>query len=573
MDRSTVRPIAMIAALILIGVLLGAQLYTMKPPPPREIGSPDRLFSAERAKATLDELLAEEAPHPAGTKANIQVRSRIAEKLESYGYEVEKQDAVYYAENRAAFYSLQNLMAKLPGREDGPAVAVVAHHDSVGAGPGASDDMANVAAILEIARMLKQEEPFRNPILFLITDGEEHWLLGAKSFMEEHPWAKEIGAVINLEARGTAGRSIMFETSDKNSLLIDAYTRSVRSPEAASISYEIYKRMPNDTDFTVFKNAGIPGMNFAFIQNKELYHTALDNRENMSLGSLQHQGESVFNVVKKLANMDLNFPSLENRVYQSLFGVWFVSWPESWNIWGLWIDFALLMFVLFVLMKYKYLDKKMLGWGVLAWAVVVVVTVFGASSLMKGLSALSGVAEPWYAFPLASRIALAGSVLFLGWILGLYYAKKAGFWGLLMGNLFWWTIAAIALVYSAPLASYVALGPLDAAAYLLFVICFTPLKKYFFFRELAALIPALVTAFLWIGMAVAMDLAFGLAKSEWIAFPIALILTSLLPLCAVDKARRKSHKILLTLTLLVVIGSSAAALYFPPFSETAPQRI
>ena len=50
---------------------------------------------------------------------------------------------------------MQNVVARLEGTEQGPAVLLAAHYDSVAAGPGASDDGTGAATVLEIARALK----------------------------------------------------------------------------------------------------------------------------------------------------------------------------------------------------------------------------------------------------------------------------------------------------------------------------------------------------------------------------------------------------------------------------------
>ena len=142
---------------------------------------------------------------------------------------------------------------------------LAAHYDSVLAGPGVSDDGIGVATVLEIARAVKSQPVPRHSIVFLIDDGEEAGLLGARAFVDSDPWAKNIGAAVNLEARGTSGPSLMFETGAANAWAVRLYASSVKSPLTSSIFYTLYKRLPNDTDFTVFKAAGYEGMNFAFI--------------------------------------------------------------------------------------------------------------------------------------------------------------------------------------------------------------------------------------------------------------------------------------------------------------------
>lgn len=99
-------------------------------------------------------------------------------------------------------------------------------------------------------------------------------LLGAKAFVDAHPTAKEVKVALNFEARGNGGPSIMFETSPDNGWLIGAFAQAAPYPIANSLSEEIYGRLPNDTDLTVFKDAGIAGLNFAYLKGINSYpHT------------------------------------------------------------------------------------------------------------------------------------------------------------------------------------------------------------------------------------------------------------------------------------------------------------
>lgn len=127
-------------------------------------------------------------------------------------------------------------------------------------------------------------------MIFLFSDAEEPGLVGAQAFVTEHPWATEVGAVVNLEARGTEGLSLLFDTSENNGWLIDAYAETAPRPVANSLYYELYKVAPNNTDFTVYRRAGIPGVNVAFTEGGARYHSPLDNRQYLDPGSVQHQG-------------------------------------------------------------------------------------------------------------------------------------------------------------------------------------------------------------------------------------------------------------------------------------------
>jgi hypothetical protein len=90
-------------------------------------------------------------------------------------------------------------------------------------------------------------------------------LLGAEAFVAEHDRARDVAIAISLEARGTSGPSIMFETSRNNRWLIREFARAVPRPVANSLTHDVYRRLPNDADATVFRRAGMDVLNFAFI--------------------------------------------------------------------------------------------------------------------------------------------------------------------------------------------------------------------------------------------------------------------------------------------------------------------
>ena len=137
---------------------------------------------------------------------------------------------------------------------------------------------------------------------------------------------------MNLEARGTGGQAMMFETSPENGWLIRRFAEAAPHPSATSLSYEIYRRMPNDTDLTAFKRAGLPGLNFAYIGNAFFYHTSRDSVVNLEEGSLQQQGEYMLCLARELGQADLRAVLEANSVYFSLPGGGFVHYGERWAV-------------------------------------------------------------------------------------------------------------------------------------------------------------------------------------------------------------------------------------------------
>lgn len=331
--------LALLAFLLLLAVLC---LALNRPPSPRDASVPAADFSAERAMA--HEFATAQKPHPIGSADHDRVRDYIVSEFTRFGLSPQIQRTTGVTRLYQTAGSVENIVARLPGtngRSD--ALLLAAHYDSVAAGPGAGDDAAGVAALLEALRALRATSPLQNDIIFLITDGEEDGLLGASAFLAEHPWARDVRLALNFEARGNAGVSQMFETSPGNGALIDTLAKSVPHPAASSLTYEIYKRMPNDTDMSVFKKSGVPFLNFAFIGHWEVYHSPLDSPQNLNRGSLQQHGDAALSLARAFGNANPSQLSAEDAVYFTVLGRWFVHYPRGW-IWPLaGIAFALLL--------------------------------------------------------------------------------------------------------------------------------------------------------------------------------------------------------------------------------------
>ena len=91
--------------------------------------------------------------------------------------------------------------------------------------------------------------------MLLFTEGEEAGLLGAQAFASENPLAKNIALAINIEARGTTGQSLMFQTGD-DSGRHPAHWRGAPSTMRVTISQgamRSYNLVLNDNDSTQYK--------------------------------------------------------------------------------------------------------------------------------------------------------------------------------------------------------------------------------------------------------------------------------------------------------------------------------
>lgn len=300
--------------------------WRFNPPAPAGKDAPDASFSAERAAETMKEVFGE-GPHPTGSRANEEVRGRLVAHLKRLGLEPTERRA-RGCNQFAICADVVNVIAELPGRSQ-DALLLVTHYDSVPAASGAADDGAGVAAVLEAVRALMTESERPLSVILLFTDGEELGLLGAKAFVAGHPAMTRVKTVINLEARGVGGPSLMFETSGPSALLVP-HLKGLPRPVTSSLMDAVYKRLPNDTDFSAFRDAGKPGFNFAFIRGFARYHTPQDDFEHLDRGSLQHHGDNVLGLSRSLLAEPLADDG-DDAVWFELLG-WLWWWPRDWSM-------------------------------------------------------------------------------------------------------------------------------------------------------------------------------------------------------------------------------------------------
>lgn len=553
---------------------LGLAVATLQPPALKPVTAPAHEFSAVRAWSFLDRLVGDNIPHPVGTQANARVGAAIVAELTALSYPVETQATFACRAVWATCGYVENIMTRLPGRTDGPAVMITAHYDSVGAGPGAGDDMSGVAIILEIARMLRAEGPLRNPITFLLSDGEEVGLLGAEAFVAEHPWADEVGVVINLEARGTGGQSVLFETTEDNAWLIEAYTAHAPRPVVSSVYEAVYELLPNDSDLSVYEEAGMAGVNFGFIAEAAHYHTPLDAVAQLDPRSLQHHGDNALALVRAFGDMDLTQPSTGKHVSLDILPGVIVHWPEPWTIWlalaGLVVWVALAVF----LIRRGELTVRALAWGMGAWLIGMLAAMLLGWAVALLISRLSGLPAPWYAYTMPSRVAFWSSALLIMTLVATLMAPRAGFWGAASGVWVWWAVLSLALAWWMPGVSVLTLLPTLFAAVLLAGVGLTPLRALPYTRAIAAGLALFGGSMIGFSLALgAEEPSAGPELGAIVAFAVAFAASGFLPFLALPHQLQGLRRGLTAATAVVMVAAAVVALRMPPYSDHRPQRL
>ena len=315
-------------------VALGAAMVAVRPPSPRPATAPQEVFSAGRA--LTDVAVISREPHPLGSPANARARDYILARMTALGLSPEVQSDFSLRRitriQQPVFLGgkVENIVGVLPGRDrTAPALALMAHYDSVPGSPGAADDATGVAAALEVARILRARGKPERDVIFLITDGEEAGLLGAESFFARHPLAGRVGFLVNMEARGGGGLVQMFQTGARNQGTVDLLKAQARQPTSSSLSVLLYSAMPNDTDFTISRAARVDGLNFAFIGRQFDYHAATSTPANLDRGSLQHMGDQVTAVALALSQSPTLPARGPDRVFSHVFGDLILVYPAA----------------------------------------------------------------------------------------------------------------------------------------------------------------------------------------------------------------------------------------------------
>ncbi|WP_223645646.1 M20/M25/M40 family metallo-hydrolase [Corallococcus sp. EGB] len=459
-----------VTAVLGLGVVL-LVLRASPLPEPVPASAPGERFSAARAREHLRFIGAE--PHAIGTPRHAAVRDYLQARLGELGAEVQLQREAVFAPAQGVprpAANVENIVGRLRAKDGakGTTVMLVAHYDSVPTGPGASDNGAAVASILEVARALQQGPALAGDVLFLFTDAEEQHLLGSTAFAASHPWARESGVILNVDARGNAGPLLMFEVSPGGGWLVRRLAEEAPDVGAGSLFTAVYQRMKNATDFTALRQGGWQGLNFANVEGTQAYHSRKETVDVVSDGLLQQQGDTLLALTRRISR-EASVPQGEELIYFNA-GPLRVHYPRAWAV-----PLALVWVGLFVFAVFRARRRKQLRvWAVFREAAVLLVVGFLASSLTRLSWPLLKVLQP--AFRAVSRSETQDNArFFLAVVLlvmavmgvGLFLRRRAPVLELAAGGCVPWAVLCVLVSVVLPGASALFLWPLAGMVVLL----------------------------------------------------------------------------------------------------------
>jgi len=246
-------------------------------------------------------------PRPAGSPAIIETRRYISDQLKAGGLAVREQP--FTGNTPTGPISMVNLIATIPGRR-ADRIVIGTHYDTKRFREfrflGASDAASSTAVVLELARVLKAQQPeYTIELLFL--DGEEavvEWqgndnTYGSRYYVQA---AQQSGAIAGVKAFilvDMVGDKDLDIRRDANSTpwLVDTVWAS-----AAKLGYRA--AFPDELttiedDHVPFVRAGVPSVDIIDL-NYTAWHTAQDDLDHVSQRSLQTVGDVIVDALPQI---------------------------------------------------------------------------------------------------------------------------------------------------------------------------------------------------------------------------------------------------------------------------------
>jgi len=448
-----------------VAILIAASITRMTRPPAAQPATiADSAFSAGRALRDVAAIA--RRPHPLGSEEHDRVRDYIVGRLRALGLTPMVQNDTGHGTRHRFSGPVANIAALIPGRSaDSAVVMLVAHYDGVPTGPAAADDGSGCAILLETARAIRASGPLNHSVLLLFTDGEEVGLLGAAAFVRDNPLAHRVAMIINFEARGTSGRSYMFETGPGN---MDAVRVLATVPDvsAASTFTAVYKALPNDTDLSELAALGKPALNFTFADRVRNYHSPNDDVAHLDPRSLQHQGDMALALARRFAAAPLPRPVTGDAVFFDFPGIGLVVYPERWALPVAIV--ALLLVVCMGVFGPGAPREKLRGIGIAVVATLVgavlaaIIALLAARVSLSIHAALPHSASPRWSGVHTGILALLSLTLASG--LFAFGSAPKTLCGGRVGVLGFWALVAVAVSALLPGASYLVTWPVLVTA-------------------------------------------------------------------------------------------------------------
>ena len=249
-------------------------------------------------------------PHPPGTEAQRRVGEYIAGHLEALGLQVDTH--TFRAVTPRGRLRMTNIRGILPGRDE-RVLILASHYDSkffdtfefVGANDGASSS----GLVLELVRVLTQDNPTGLTFWFVFFDGEEalgDWssadsLYGSREFVKrerDRGNLRQVGAMILLDLVG--GKDLRIFREGNSTPWLNGIIWNQASRLGHTRFFRPSGRTSIDDDHLPFLRAGIPAVDLIDL-NYAHWHKPTDTLDKLSGPNLEVVGAVVLASLPEIA--------------------------------------------------------------------------------------------------------------------------------------------------------------------------------------------------------------------------------------------------------------------------------
>jgi hypothetical protein len=404
-----------LAALLVLVLLAWLALRPTRAPRPQGGDTPATEFAASRALPVFKFLA--QAPRPIASASNARARQYIVERLQSLELEpqvhsasAQKTSVGGVGNTHVSLGIAHNIVVRKAGsaldHARRPALLIASHYDSAADQVEAAGASSSVAAMLETLRALQHGAPLANDVIFLFADGEKAGSLGARSFAEQHPWARDVGLVLQFDAAGNSGPLLLTGSRGGNGKLVAGWIEAAPLAVGTSALAILAREAPALLKGGPLDRVGPAGMRFANIEGSTGSTGGADLPGRVAHGTLQHAGETMLALTRHFGNLPLAHIGSPDEVHFELPLVGQVQYTVE-HVWSL-TRLVCFMFLLACCMAVKHMDMelRMLVAGALSFLMLALALAATAISLWKGLPGLhagynpiatgAGARDRWY---------------------------------------------------------------------------------------------------------------------------------------------------------------------------------
>ncbi len=242
--------------------------------------------------------------HAAAYIKNIMSQTGLAASLEEFSFEAQTKGKRWNATG------INVVGVKKGGILKDQIVLITAHYDSIG-GPGADDNAAGVAAMLEVARIL-QNNSFNRTVYFIAFSGEEDGFIGSRAWISQHKDLTEnIVAVINVDY--IAGKNLNIGYLPQYGWLKDIFNKSA---EDLKIPVSVGVGSPGGgSDHVPFWENHIPAVEITHFGNEIYSHTPEDTIDKLDFSAVRDATRILVTSIYFLASTGDGTPPSVNITY------------------------------------------------------------------------------------------------------------------------------------------------------------------------------------------------------------------------------------------------------------------